>query len=235
MRENRSKGEAFVPKPKKILVVDVGGTNVKMHVSGHSAMRKFTSGPTLTPQKLVAQVRALSADWRYDALSIGYPGVVRHGQIVVEPHNLASGWVGFAFAKAFGKPVRVINDAALQAIGSYRSGRMLFLGLGTGLGSALIIDGVVAPTELAHLPYRRGRSFEDFVGDRARKRLGAKKWRRAVADVVERLSTALEVDEVVIGGGNARRLRQLPKNARRVTNSKAFIGGVRLWQAPEPR
>jgi polyphosphate glucokinase len=223
-----------VPKPKRILVVDVGGTNVKMRVSGHRATRKFTSGPTLTPQKMVAQVRALSADWRYDALSIGYPGVVLHGKIVVEPHNLASGWVGFAFAKAFGKPVRVINDAALQAIGSYRSGRMLFLGLGTGLGSALIIDGVVAPTELAHLPYKRGQSFEDYVGDRARRRLGSKRWRKAVADVVERLSTALEVDEVVIGGGNARRLRRLPKKARRVANSKAFVGGVRLWQAPEP-
>lgn len=224
-----------MPKAKKILVVDVGGTNVKMHVSGHSAMRKFASGPTLTPRKMVAQVRALSADWRYDALSIGYPGVVRRGKIVVEPHNLASGWVGFAFAKAFGKPVRVINDAALQAIGSYRSGRMLFLGLGTGLGSALVLDGLVAPTELAHLPYKRGRTFEDYVGDRARKRLGSKKWRKAVADIVERLSTALEVDEVVIGGGNARRLGQLPKKARRVTNSMAFVGGVRLWQAPEPR
>jgi len=223
-----------VRKPKRILVVDVGGTNVKIRVSGHRAMRKFTSGPALTPQKMVAQVRALSADWPYDALSIGYPGVVLHGKIVVEPHNLASGWVGFAFAKAFGKPVRVINDAALQAIGSYRSGRMLFLGLGTGLGSALIIDGVVAPTELAHLPYKRGRTFEEYVGERGRKRLGSKRWGKAVADVVERLSTALEVDEVVIGGGNARRLARLPKKARRVANSKALIGGVRLWQAPEP-
>jgi polyphosphate glucokinase len=232
MRENRSFGKAFVRKPKNVLVVDVGGSNVKMRVGGRRAMRKFTSGPGLTPQKLVAQVRALSADWRYDALSIGYPGVVRHGKPAVEPHNLGSGWVGFAFAKAFGKPVRVINDAALQAIGSYKSGRMLFLGLGTGLGSALIIDGVVEPTELAHLPYKQGRTYEDYLGERGRKRLGTKKWRKAVADVVERLGTALEVDEVVIGGGNARRLTRLPRKARRVTNSTAFVGGVRLWQAP---
>jgi polyphosphate glucokinase len=221
-------------KPKKILVVDVGGTNVKMRVSGHRALRKFVSGPQLTPQKMVAQARARAADWRYDALSIGYPGVVLHGKPVVEPHNLGSGWVGFDFDKAFGKPVRVINDAALQAIGSYKSGRLLFLGLGTGLGCALVIDGVVEPTELAHLPYKRGRTYEEYVGERGRKRLGTKKWRKVVADVVERLSTALEVDEVVIGGGNARRLTRLPKKARRVTNSNAFIGGVRLWQAPRP-
>jgi predicted NBD/HSP70 family sugar kinase len=165
-------------------------------------------------------------------LAIGYPGVVLHGKPVVEPHNLGSGWVGFAFAKAFGKPVRIINDAALQAIGCYKTGRMLFLGFGTGLGCALVIDGVVEPTELAHLPYKRGRTFEEYVGDRGRKRLGTKKWRKVVADVVKRLATALEVDDVVIGGGNARRLTRLPINARRVTNSMALIGGVRLWQAP---
>jgi polyphosphate glucokinase len=157
---------------------------------------------------------------------------VLHGKPVVEPHNLAPGWVGFDFVKAFGKPVRIINDAALQAIGCYKTGRMLFLGLGTGLGCALVIDGVVEPTELAHLPYKRGRTYEEYVGERGRKRLGTKKWRKAVADVAKRLATALEVDEVVIGGGNACRLTRLPKNARRVTNSNAFIGGVRLWQAP---
>jgi polyphosphate glucokinase len=221
-----------MPKPKKILILDVGGTNVKIYATGHRGMRKFSSGPAMTPQKMVAQVRALAAGWRYDAVAIGYPGVVLHGKPVVEPHNLGSGWVGFAFAKAFGKPVRIINDAALQAIGCYKTGRMLFLGFGTGLGCALVIDGVVEPTELAHLPYKRGRTFEEYVGDRGRKRLGNKKWRRVVADVVKRLATALEVDDVVIGGGNARRLTRLPINARRVTNSMAFIGGVRLWQAP---
>jgi polyphosphate glucokinase len=158
--------------------------------------------------------------------------VVLHGKPVVEPHNLGRGWVGFAFDKAFRKPVRIVNDAALQAIGSYKGGRMLFLGLGTGLGCALIIDGVVEPTELAHLPYKRGRTYEEYVGERGRKRLGNKKWRGIVADVVARLSTALEVDETVIGGGNARRLTRLPRKARRVTNSTAFVGGVRLWQAP---
>ena len=218
--------------PKKILVLDVGGTHVKMYATGRRGAREFSSGPAMTPQKMVAQARSLAAGWRYDALSIGYPGVVLHGKPVVEPHNLAPGWVGFAFDKAFGKPVRVINDAALQAIGCYKSGRMLFLGLGTGLGCALVIDGVVEPTELAHLPYKRGRTFEEYVGERGRKRLGTKKWRKAVADVAQRLATALEVDEVVIGGGNARRLKRLPKNARRVASSNAFTGGVRLWQAP---
>jgi polyphosphate glucokinase len=220
-----------VRNPKRILVIDVGGTSVKVRISARRAMRKFASGPQLTPQMMVAQVRALCAAWRYDAIALGYPGVVLRGKPAVEPHNLARGWVGFDFAKAFGKPVRIINDAALQAIGSYKSGRMLFLGLGTGLGSALIIDGVVEPAELGHLPYKRGHTYEHYVGERGRKRLGGKKWRKAVADVLERLATALEVDEVVIGGGNACRLKRLPKRARRVTNSKALLGGVRLWQS----
>jgi polyphosphate glucokinase len=218
--------------PKKILVLDVGGTHVKIYLSGRRAEREFDSGPQMTPRKMVAKVRALTTDWRYDAVSMGYPGVVLHGKPVVEPHNLGRGWVGFAFGKAFGKPVRIVNDAALQAIGSYKRGRMLFLGLGTGLGCALIVDGIVAPTELAHLPYKRGRSYEEYVGERGRKRLGNKKWRKVVADVVTKLGTALEVDEIVIGGGNARRLTRLPKKSRRVSNSQAFVGGVRLWQAP---
>jgi polyphosphate glucokinase len=232
VRENRRfTGGHKLRKPKKVLVLDVGGTNVKMRATGRRSARKFLTGPAFTAQQLVEKVRELSVGWRYEAVSIGYPGVVLNGKPVVEPHNLGRGWVGFEYEKAFAKPVRIINDAALQALGSYKRGRMLFLGLGTGLGSALIIDGVVAPTELAHLPYKRGRSYEEYVGERARKRLGTKKWRKAVADVVERLSVALEVDEVVIGGGNARRLRRLPKNARRVSNSNAFIGGLRLWQA----
>lgn len=219
-------------KPRKVLVLDIGGSHVKMRATGQRTSRRFDSGPALTAQQMVEKVQALSSGWRYDAVSMGYPGVVLHGKPVVEPHNLGRGWVGFEYAKAFGKPVRIINDAALQAIGSYKRGRMLFLGLGTGLGSALIVDGVIAPTELAHLPYKRGRSYEEYVGERGRKRLGTKKWRKAVADVVARLSVALEVDDVAIGGGNARRLQRLPKNARRVSNSNAFIGGLRLWQTP---
>jgi polyphosphate glucokinase len=222
-----------VGKPLKILTLDVGGTHVKMRLSGGRATRRFVSGAAMTPEKMVREVLAMCADWRYDVLSIGYPGVVLHGKPVAEPRNLGDGWVGFSFAKAFGKPVRIVNDAVLQALGSYRKGRMLFLGLGTGLGSALIIDGVVEPTELAHLPYRHGRTFEEYVGERGRKRFGGKKWRKAVIDVIERLGKALEVDEVVVGGGNARRLKRLPKATRRVTNSNAFIGGVRLWQAPQ--
>lgn len=214
---------------KIVLVLDVGGTHVKMHLTGHRS-RKFVSGPALTAQQMVGKVQSLSRGWRYNAVSMGYPGVVLHGKPVIEPHNLGRGWVGFDYQKAFGTPVRIINDAALQAIGSYKHGRMLFLGLGTGLGSALIVDGIIAPTELAHLPYKRGRTFEEYVGERGRKRLGAKKWRKAVADVVKRLSAALEADDVVIGGGNARRLHELPTNARRVTKTNAFIGGLRLWQ-----
>jgi polyphosphate glucokinase len=219
-------------KTKKILVLDVGGAHVKMRLGHARSIRMFASGAALTAAKMVTEVQAASSDWHYDAVSIGYPGVVLHGKPVAEPHNLGGGWVGFAFQKAFGKPVRVINDAAMQAMGSYKGGRMLFLGLGTGLGSALIIDGVIEPTELAHLPYKRGRSFEEYVGERGRKRLGSKKWRKAVADVIERLHAALEVDYVVVGGGNARRLQRLPKNTYRGANSNAFVGGLRLW---EPR
>jgi polyphosphate glucokinase len=221
----------IVAKPLKILTLDLGGTHVKMRLSGGRATRRFASGKTMTPKKMVIQVLAMCADWRYDVLSIGYPGVVLHGRPVAEPRNLGKGWIGFSFAKAFGKPVRIVNDAVLQALGSYRKGRMLFLGLGTGLGSALIIDGVVEPTELAHLPYKRGRTYEEYVGEQGRKSFGGKKWRKAVTDVIERLGKALEVDEVVVGGGNARRLKRLPKATRRVTNSNAFVGGVRLWQA----
>ena len=219
-------------KTKKILVLDVGGAHVKLRLGQARSIRMFASGAALTAKKMVAEVQAASSDWHYDAVSIGYPGVVLHGKPVAEPHNLGGGWVGFAFQKAFGKPVRVINDAAMQAMGSYKGGRMLFLGLGTGLGSALIIDGVIEPTELAHLPYKRGRSFEEYVGERGRKRLGSKKWRKAVADVIERLHAALEVDYVVVGGGNARRLQRLPKDTYRGANSNAFVGGLRLW---EPR
>ena len=221
--------------PRRVLVIDVGGSHVKTRVSSHRDMRQFESGPTLTPRRMVSRVLRLTGDLKYDAVSIGYPGVVVHGKIVTEPFNLGRGWVGFDFRKAFGRPTLLMNDAAMQAIGSYEGGRMLFLGLGTGLGSALIVDGTVAPMELAHLPYKRGRSYEDYMGDRGRRRLGAKKWRRAVADVVAQLSKALEIDYVVIGGGNARKLKKLPSNARLGNNDFAFLGGFRVWRPSAPR
>lgn len=220
---------------RRVLAIDVGGTHVKIRVSSRRETREFESGPTMTPRRMVARVRELAADMKYDVVSIGYPGVVVHGKIVTEPHNLGRGWVGFNFRKAFGRPTQVMNDAAMQAIGSYEGGRMLFLGLGTGLGSALVVDGTVAPMELAHLPYKRGRTYEDYVGDRGRRRLGAKKWRRTVADVVEQLSKALEADYVVLGGGNAKKLKKLPKNARLGSNEFAFLGGYRVWSTPAPR
>jgi polyphosphate glucokinase len=220
---------------RRVLVVDVGGSHVKTRVSGQTETREFESGPTLTPARMVTRVRRLTRDLKYDVVSIGYPGVVVHGKIATEPYNLGRGWVGFDFRKAFGKPTLLMNDAAMQAVGSYEGGRMLFLGLGTGLGSALIVDGTVAPMELAHLPYKRGRSYEDYVGDSGRHRLGAKKWRRVVADVVDQLSKALEADYVVIGGGNASKLKKLPKNARLGNNEFAFLGGFRMWRPSAPR
>jgi polyphosphate glucokinase len=220
---------------RRVLAIDIGGNHVKLSVSGLREAREFASGPTMTPRKMVARVRRLTADLKYDVVSMGYPGVVVHGKIVTEPYNLGRGWVGFDFRKAFGRPIHVMNDAAMQAIGSYEGGCMLFLGLGTGLGSALVVDGTVAPMELAHLPYKNGRTFEDYVGDRGRRRLGAKRWCRTVADVVEKLSKALEADYVVLGGGNARKLKKLPKNARLGSNAFAFLGGYRVWRTPAPR
>jgi polyphosphate glucokinase len=214
---------------KRVLAIDVGGTHVKVRVFGRRETRECVSGPDMTPRQMVERVHKLAGDWTYEAVSIGYPGVVLHGKIVAEPHNLAPGWVGFDFRKAFGRPTRILNDAAMQAVGSYEGGRMLFLGLGTGLGSAMIVDGVVAPMELAHLPYKKGRTYEDYVGNRGFKRLGGKKWRRMVKDVVAQLSTVLEADYVVIGGGNAVKLKRLPKNARLGGNEFAFLGGFRVW------
>jgi polyphosphate glucokinase len=219
---------------RRVLAIDVGGSHVKLRVSGLRETRAFESGPTMTPRQMVARVRKLTADLKFDVVSIGYPGVVFHGKIVNEPFNLGRGWVGFDFRKAFGRPTQLMNDAAMQAIGSYEGGCMLFLGLGTGMGSALVVDGTVAPMELAHLPYKAGRTYEDYVGDRGRRRLGAKKWRRTVATVVEQLSKALEVDYVVIGGGNARKLKKLPPNARLGNNEFAFLGGYRVWRTPAP-
>jgi polyphosphate glucokinase len=214
---------------KRVLAIDIGGSHVKMRVFGRREMRQFESGPDLTPRQMVVHVHELTGDWTYDAVSIGYPGVVLHGKVVAEPHNLGPGWVGFDFRKAFGRPTHVLNDAAMQAVGSYEGGRMLFLGLGTGLGSAMIVDGVVAPMELAHLAYKKGRTYEEYVGARGLKRLGNKKWNRTVNEVVTQLSTLLEADYVVIGGGNARKLKRLPKNARLGSNDFAFLGGFRVW------
>ena len=213
-----------------MLAIDVGGSHVKVRVSNRRDVRQFESGPELTAARMVAGVQQLAGDWKYDVVSIGYPGIVIHGKIVTEPHNLGAGWVGFDFRRAFGRPTRVINDAAMQAIGSYQGGRMLFLGLGTGLGSAMIIDGVVESMELAHLYYKKGRTYEDDVGERGRRRLGAKKWRRAVRKVVETLQTVLEADYVVLGGGNARKLKKMPKGARLGNNDFAFLGGFRMWR-----
>ena len=212
-----------------VLVVDVGGTHVKVLATGHRAPRKIPSGPTMTAREMVAAVKRLVPDWRYGVVSIGYPGVCVHGRPVAEPHNLGQGWVGFNFEGAFGCPVRIVNDAAMQALGSYRQGRMLFLGLGTGLGAAMIVDGILEPMELAHLPYAKGRTYEDYVGVRGLEGLGTKKWRRRVRDVVGRLALALEADDVVIGGGNAKRLKHLPDGARLGSNRNAFVGGFRLW------
>ena len=217
----------------KVLVVDVGGTSVKILASGQRTVRKFRSGPELTAKQMAAGVVNAAKGWTYDAVSIGYPGPVSRGTPLAEPNNLGAGWVGFDFEKAFGCSVKVINDAAMQALGSYEGGRMLFLGLGTGLGSALIADQVIMPMELAHLPYKKGRTFEDYVGRRGLERLGNKKWRQAVDDVVSRLRAALVADYVVLGGGNARKLTQLPEGARLGDNAHAFIGGRRLWEEKE--
>jgi polyphosphate glucokinase len=213
----------------KVLVIDVGGTNVKLLATGQDTPRKLPSGPTLTPRRMVSGVKKLTGDWKYDAVSIGYPGPVVNGRPVADPHNLGPGWVGFKFETAFGCPVKIINDAAMQALGSYTGGKMLFLGLGTGLGSAMIVDGIVEPMELAHLPYKRA-TYEDYVGRRGLEKEGKKKWRRRVADVVARLSAALEPDEIVLGGGNVKKLEDLPPHCRAGNNANAFLGGFRLWE-----
>ncbi|HUM18396.1 MAG TPA: ROK family protein [Candidatus Nitrosotalea sp.] len=213
----------------KILVVDIGGTHVKLLATGQATPRKFVSGPTLTPRAMLAGVRKSTRDWKYDVVSIGYPGPVRHGRPAIEPNNLAKGWVGFDYKAAFGRPVKIVNDAAMQALGSYRGGRMLFLGLGTGLGSALVVEGIVHPLELGQLPYRKG-IFEDYVGLRGLEKRGKKKWRRDVADVVARLVTAVQPDSVVLGGGNVKKLKALPPGCRAGVNTNAFRGGFRLWE-----
>lgn len=212
-----------------VLVIDIGGTHVKLLATGQDEPVKFASGPTLTPRQMVAGVKKLARGLKYQAISMGYPGLVLHGRVVAEPHNLGRGWVHFDYRAALGRPVKIINDAAMQALGSYKGGKMLFLGLGTGLGSALIVDGIVQPMELGHLPYRKG-TYEAYVGQHGLEQRGKKKWRRYVAEVVASLIAALEPDDVVLGGGNVRKLKELPAGCRAGDNANAFVGGARLWE-----
>lgn len=216
---------------KRILVIDVGGTHIKLLVTGRRSFRQFDSGPAMTARAMVRGVLACTADWPFDAVSIGYPGPVVHGKPLHEPFNLGGGWVGFNYARALRHPVRIVNDAAMQALGSYRGGRMLFLGLGTGLGSAMIVEGILQPMELAHLPWRAGKTYEDFLGMRGLRRLGRRRWQKYVEEAVRELKAALEADYVVLGGGNTHKLLRLPPGTVLGDNRNAFRGGFRLWRA----
>jgi polyphosphate glucokinase len=217
-----------------VLGVDVGGSHVKVLLSEDGVeRRRFASGPALNPKQLVDGVKEQTRDWSFDAVSIGIPAVVRGGRVTAEPVNLGSGWVGFDFEGAFGKPTKVVNDAAMQALGSYDGGTMLFLGLGTGLGSTLVAQEVILPMELGHLPFRDG-TFEDYVGEHGRQANGKKKWQKAVVETIERLSAALEPDYVILGGGNAKKLGELPPNVRLGANENAFVGAFRLWDEEMP-
>ena len=213
----------------RVLVADVGGTHVKVLVTGHETAREFSSGPTLTVEQMVTGVKTAAAEWLFDVVSVGYPGPVLNGRPVTEPRHLGRGWVGFDYRVAFGCPVKVVNDAAMQALGSYRGGKMLFLGLGTGLGTTLIVEGIVEPMELGHLPYRDG-TFEEYVGIHGLQAHGLTQWRRDVEDVVSRLIAALEPEDVVLGGGNVHQLDPLPPGCRAGDNANAFLGGFRMWQ-----
>jgi predicted NBD/HSP70 family sugar kinase len=213
-----------------VLAIDVGGTHVKILATGHNERQEFESGPKLTPQSMVATVKNRAKDWKYEVVSIGYPGLIRFNRPIAEPRNLANGWVGFNFEAAFDRPVKIINDAAMQALGSYRDGTMLFLGLGTGLGSAMVVDGVVVPFELGRLSYKRG-TLEDYLGAGGLERLGKKKWREEVAYCVGNLVSALHLDDVVLGGGNVKKLKTLPAGCRGGDNVDAFLGGFRLWES----
>lgn len=222
---------------RTVLAIDVGGTHVKVMTDKERIKREFESGPNLSATEMVRQVKALTSDWSYDVISVGYPGPVVHDRPLAEPHNLGRGWAGFDFQVAFDRPTKVVNDALMQAIGSYQGGRMLFLGLGTGLGSAMIVDGVFEPMELGHLPYRKDETFEDYVGAAGLERRGRKKWRKSVDDVIARLSAALEPDYIVLGGGNADKVDHPPPKVRFGDNANAFEGGFRLWKsnARKPR
>ncbi|PZV34218.1 ROK family protein [Mesorhizobium kowhaii] len=215
---------------KIVLSIDIGGSHVKILSSAGGAERRADSGPGLTPQQMTDAVKKLAEGLSYDVISMGYPGPVNHNRPLTDPANLGKGWAGYDFAAQFGKPVKVVNDALMQAIGSYEGGRMLFIGLGTGLGAAMIVDNVAQPMELAHLPYKKGRSFEDYVGERGLEKRGKKRWRKYVFDVVDRLRAAMQPDYVVIGGGNVDKLDELPTDSRRGDNTRAFEGGFRLWR-----
>jgi polyphosphate glucokinase len=221
----------------RVLVVDVGGTHIKILATGQKLSRKFISGPHLAPRRMLAGIKEIVADWKYDAVSMGYPGPVLNNRPVAEPRNLGGGWVGFNFASAFGRPIKIINDAAMQALGDYKGGKLLFLGLGTGLGSALITNGIVEPMELGHLPYKKG-TYEDYVGLRGLRKRGKKRWRRDVFKVVEILAAAIEPDDIVLGGGNVKKLKEMPPRCRAGSNASAFTGGFFLWEqtadAPHP-
>ncbi len=214
---------------KTVLAIDLGGSHVKVSLSTAGGKRSVVSGPRMTPGQMVAAAKELAAEWEYDVIGMGYPGPVTGNKPSLEPHNLGAGWKDFDFEAAFGKPLRLVNDAMMQAIGSYEGGRMLFLGLGTGLGAAMIAESVCLPMEVAHLPYKKGSTFEDYVGERGLDRRGKSKWRQSVFDVAGRLQGALQPDYIVIGGGNVDKLKELPPQCRRGTNDNAFRGGFRLW------
>jgi predicted NBD/HSP70 family sugar kinase len=217
-------------KTPKVLVIDTGGTNIKLLATGQKEPLKIPSGPTMTAGKMVRVVKEAVKDWKFDRVSLGYPGPIINGHPLREPHNLGGGWMRFDFGKAFGCPVKMLNDAAMQALGSYKGGRMLFLGLGTGLGSAMIADGNLQPMELAHLSYKNGKTYEDYLGERGLERLGKKKWRLHVAKIAKKLKAALEADYVVLGGGNSKKLKKLPAGTRLGSNANAFLGGFRMWE-----
>jgi polyphosphate glucokinase len=221
---------AGAAKKPKVLVIDVGGTNIKLLATGQKEPRKIPSGPSMTAGKMVRVVHECVRDWKFDRVSLGYPGPIINGHPLREPHNLGGGWMRFDFSKAFGRPVKIINDAAMQALGSYKGGRMLFLGLGTGLGSAMIVDGMLEPMELAHLTYKNGKTYEDYLGLRGLERMGKKKWRLQVAKIAKKLRAALAADYVVLGGGNSKKLKKLPAGMRLGNNQNAFLGGFRMWE-----
>ena len=218
-----------MPPPRRVLVLDVGGTHVKVYPPGKPRI-VIPTGPSMTPQRMVREIQTSLRGTPYDVVSMGYPGRVLDGRIVGDPSHLASGWIGFNFERALGRPIHILNDAAMQALGGYRGGRMLFLGLGTGLGTAMVVRGELQPMELAHLPWKKGRTFEEYVGEPALEKFGRKKWQKEVFEVVEALTLALEPDNVLLGGGNVRKLKKLPRGARAGNNRDAYTGGLRMWR-----